>query len=109
MQHSNANTALNPFNMLYFSVKNFFKDMFNKSVVLKYKKYLSNFICFINKKINQQKKNRNYVIDHSFCSIYDLISVIEKDLTNQEVESINQREIICFDFLILTFPFDLGP
>lgn len=56
MQHSNANTALNPFNMLYFSVKNFFKDMFNKSVVLEYKKYLSNFICFIYKKINQQKK-----------------------------------------------------
>lgn len=55
MQHSNANIALNPFNMLYFSVKNFFKDMFNKSVALEYKKYLSNFICFINKKINQKK------------------------------------------------------
>lgn len=108
MQHSNANIALNPFNMLYFSVKNFFKDMFNKSVALEYKKYLSNFICFINKKINQ-KKNRNYVIDHSFCFIYDLISVIEKDLTNQEVESIYQREIICFDFLILTFRFDWDP
>lgn len=104
MPHSNANTALNPFNMLHFSVKNFLKHMFNKSVVLEYQKYLSNFICFINKK--KSKKNRSYVIDHSFRSIYDLISVIEKDLTNQEVESIYQREIICFDFLILTFRFD---
>lgn len=60
MQHSNANTALNRYNMLYFSVKNMFnmlyfsvknfKHMFNKSVVLEYKKYLSNFICFINQK-----------------------------------------------------------
>lgn len=50
MPHSNANTALNPFNMLHFSVKNFLKHMFNKSVVLEYQKYLSNFICIINKK-----------------------------------------------------------
>lgn len=50
MPHSNANTALNPFNMLHFSVKNFLKHMFNKSVVLEYQKYLSNFICFIDKK-----------------------------------------------------------
>lgn len=107
MPHSNANTALNLFNMLHFSVKNFLKHMFNKSVVLEYQKYLSNFICFINKK--NPKKNRSYVIDHSFCSIYDLISVIEKDYTNQEVESIYQREIICFDFLILTFRFDCDP
>lgn len=56
MPHSNANTALNPFNMLHFSVKNFLKHMFNKSVVLEYQKYLSNFICFIDKKI--QKKSQ---------------------------------------------------
>lgn len=98
MQHSNANIALNPFNMLYFSVKNFFKDMFNKSVALEYEKYLSNFICFINKKINQ-KKIATMSLTNSLCFIYDLISVIEKDLTNQEVESIYQREIICFDSL----------
>lgn len=58
MYYLNVNIVLNFFNMLYFFVKNFFKDMFNKFVVLEYKKYFSNFICFINKKINE-KKNCN--------------------------------------------------